>query len=137
MATAADIKEYLKNTKNGKGVDLYRHLTELFSKLMREKPENAYQDFEIFSAFANKFTFQYNEPRDSKVVNDIATRKIESSNWVADCKNLLDVPREYNEEGLLVDKRPAPISLIPDLIADSNVLKWAGVNFGDSEMYML
>jgi hypothetical protein len=77
---------------------------------MREKPENAYQDFEIFSAFANKFTFQYDEPRDSKDVNDIATRTIEASDYVADCKNLLDVKREYNEEGLLVDKRPAPIA---------------------------
>lgn len=131
MSTARDIKDYLKNNQNCKGVDLYRHLTELFSKLMREKPENAYADFEVFSAFVNKFTFQYNEPRDSKDVNEIATRKTEASNWVEECKSLLDIPREYNEEGLLVEKRPAPVSLISDLTADANVLKWAGVNFGD------
>jgi radial spoke head protein 4A len=82
MGSLEDVKAYLKSTTNSKGVDLYRHLTEVFSKLLREKPENAYQDFEVFSSFVKKFSFNYNEPRDSKTVNSIQARSTEHSTWV-------------------------------------------------------
>jgi hypothetical protein len=131
MGSLEDVKEYLKSTTNSKGVDLYRHLTEVFNKLLREKPATAYQDFEIFSAFVKKYSFNYNEPRDSAAVNSIAQRRTEMSQWVTDCKAMIEVPRAYNEEGLLVEQKTGPIAYVPDLLADWKVLKWAGVNFGD------
>ena len=32
---------------------------------------------------------------------------------------------------------PAPVGVVPDLLADSQMYQWAGIGFGQQEMYRL
>ena len=48
MATAAELKQILKEDTSGK--NLYDHLTETLMKILLDRPKNAYDNFELISA---------------------------------------------------------------------------------------
>ena len=48
MATAAELKQILKEDKYGK--NLYDHLTETLMKILVDRPANAFESFELISA---------------------------------------------------------------------------------------
>lgn len=48
MATAAELRQILKEDTAGK--NLYDHLTETLMKILIERPNNAFDNFELISA---------------------------------------------------------------------------------------
>ena len=48
MASIAELRQILKEDKNGK--NLYDHLTETLMKVLLDKPSNAYDMFEVISS---------------------------------------------------------------------------------------
>ena len=48
MASLAELRQILKEDKNGK--NLYDHLTETLMKVLLDRPSNAYDMFEVISS---------------------------------------------------------------------------------------
>jgi hypothetical protein len=50
-----------EENQNDKGFNLFGHLSELFTFILKENPENLYDKFELLSSFIQKNAFQYKE----------------------------------------------------------------------------
>jgi len=57
--------------------------------------------------------------------------------YAAEAQSLIGRSKEENEESVLVDVAPEPISYIPDLLEDRELLRWAGIDLGEEEALRL
>jgi len=131
MATLEEAKQFLKQDKNGKGTNLYDHLSDVLLKILVEKPTDAYDTFENLSAAVKKTTISPDVSSESATdVNDEATTEMVSKqqlSWTSKTSGLLTKPDEPVEGG------PS----FPSLVQDASLMEWAGISFGPSETYRL
>jgi len=50
---------------------------------------------------------------------------------------MIDRPKEEGEEGQMVDAAIEPLGPIPDIMGEGEMLKWAGIYFGEEDSYLL
>lgn len=125
----------MKDAK-GEGTDLYSHLLEVFNLLILHYPDDSLDKLEEVSHLI-KF-------KDSKNINEWLLIE-EFWNFKEACKNKTDFitkARKHfelpqpEEEGGEAPEVPT-VNAVPDLLTQARVLEWAGVSFGEKEVYRL
>lgn len=120
----AELRQILKQGQDGK--NLYDHLVETIMKVLLDRPQNAYDMFELISSEVkanplNPETEVYKTIPSTP--EEIATQLA----WAISCSKLLKRP----------DEPPEVNVKFPDLMDDLNLYQWAGISFGRSEAYRL
>jgi len=125
MASTDELRQILKEDQSGK--NLYDHLTETLMKLLIDQPKNAYEMFELVSAEVKSNPFNPDPEAATPVPmsEEEASKRLE---WAKKCFTLLKVPDEPSDGGEVK---------FPDLMDDGNLLEWAGISLGKSEIYKL
>lgn len=131
----ADLKEVLHKSKNSKGYDLQSHLGELMNYFAIEHPPNAVERFEELSAFVQKYSFDYKEPKSEEEIRAITQRKTELTDWVKKSWRLLRQAK--SAEGHAVIGKHKPLPHLPDLLKDAEIWRQVGIDFGEDESYRL
>jgi radial spoke head protein 4A len=125
MASANELRQLLKEDESGK--NLYSHLTETLMKLMLDHPKNAYDMFELVSAEVKANPLSPDPTAGAPLpMSDKELEKRQA--WAKACAALLKVPDEPAEESACK---------FPDLVDEANLLEWAGISLGKSEVYKL
>ena len=123
--------------------DLGQHLTKVFAQAMKHHPLDAFDKFESISNLVKKNDLRYKEPHVDHMVN--AKPKPSSKRNVAKWKNkenmnLINGVFNYvsGEDLIETQGRVQDQSLaMQNFLEDHEMLKWAGIDFGDKEAYLL
>ena len=137
------LKTILKNIKSAGGKNLYEHLQEVFQTLILHYPESALEKIEEVS-----FLIKHGD----KLKLEDYLRTSDMRNYAAVCEQMRDyiahmqdkfpkVKRAAageDEEGGEEEAVAEPVNAVPDLLDDASSLwQWAGVGFGQQELYRL
>lgn len=125
MATTAELRQILKEDCEGK--NLYDHLTETLMRIMLDRPDKAYDNFELISAQVKSNPL---DP-DPQVGHAIPLSEEELNKkqiWTNKCAALLKVPEEPPEDSGVK---------FPDLMDEFNLMEWAGISLGKGDIYRL
>lgn len=123
----------LKNAKNEKGESLYDHMLTLFTQLIYDRPSDPQGIFEQLSLQVKSSHFRYQHPVSTHIKDNYEA----IAKWISDCRLLLDKPKEENDEGQMVEIAAEPLPYIPDLLAEREMLRWAGIDLGEEETFRL
>lgn len=123
MTTFEEARQVLQK-ESVDGVSLYDHLAEVVLKILVEKPANASEAFEHLSVSVKEARAKKSEPVNSA---SRAAAKAAQLKWATSTQALFAVPDEPPEGG--------PVT--PDLLDEANMWSWAGVSFGQLELYRL
>ena len=133
------LKTILKNVKSAKGSDLYTHLQEVIKQLILHYPDQALDKLEEVSyLLKNADTIDIEK---FLKVNDMRNYKdvcCAMDAYITQMKNTFGVrkvPAEGEEEE--APEEQAPVGFVPDLLADAQMYQWAGIGFGQQELYRL
>ena len=120
-------KSFLQKSEDG-GVSMYDHLTDVLVKLIKDQPADALKNFEALSAGVRA------ERGDGAVAEKIQFDEETKKALLAHAQKLASVlkPAPKNDE----DEEEEPVD-IPDLLAEASILKEAGVDLGDEDIYQL
>lgn len=120
-----DLKNLLKNSKDSaNNTNLYDHLTDTFMKILVERSGSSFDNFEKISSHVKENPLKFSTSNLNDVSDEIKQLKL---NWTGKVSALLKVPAE-------------PLALdvfCPDLLEDFNLLEWANISIGKSEVYQL
>lgn len=135
-----NLKTLLKNQKNAKGEDLYTHLQEVFKILILHYPDNALEKLEEVS-FLLKNGDKYQIEKFLKM-SDIRNYKEvckQMEEYISKMKDQFGTrkPAADGEDGGEDPGEAEPVGMVPDLLEDSYVYQWAGIGFGQQEVYRL
>ncbi len=122
-------KAFLRKT-DANGRTLYDHITNVILDVVREKPENALEAFESISVRVKKAT---TDPTVYKEIPPIPEQSEEHKRLKESVDTTLHLISPVVDEDADI---PEPV-LIPDLVAEAQLLEWAGVKIGQEEMYKI
>jgi radial spoke head protein 4A len=125
MATAAELRQILKEDSNGQ--NLYDHLTQTLMKILVDRPSNAFETFELISADVKAQPLQP-APHIARSLPLTPEQLEKQLQWMNRCSTLLKVPDEPPED---------PSVKLPELLDDLALYEWAGVSFGRSDIFRL
>ena len=128
MTSIDDLKNVLKNSKNATNdTNLYDHLTDTFLKILLDRSSSSFDSFEKISNYVKENPLKVEKGAeigisdDKKLVNNIKL------NWTNKASALLTAPAE-----------PLVFEVeCPDLLDESNILEWANISIGKSDVYKL
>jgi len=133
------LKTIFKNIKSNKGVDLYSHLQEVMKKLILHYPDNALEKLEEVSyLLKNADTHdmeKFLKVSDMRNYKDVCSAM---EGYIATMKGIFGgkkAPAEGEEEE--APEEVPPVGFVPDLLADASIYQWAGIGFGQQELYRL
>jgi hypothetical protein len=129
-----DLKKILKSSD---GKELYSHLTECFNNLILYYPDEALDKFEEVS-YLLKDDDKTKMRRFLNLDNTRDNRPATEAKAAYALKAASLFPRAA-EAGADADDTPEPATAgkLANLLADAEVMQWAGVSFGDTETYRL
>ena len=134
------MKTILKNIKSAKGLDLYQHLQEVFKKLILHYPDQSLEKLEEVS-----YLLKSADPEQIKKFLKISDMR----NYKDICEQMADyiaIMRETfgskksggdGDEEEAEPEAAAPVGYVPDLLEDAEIYQWAGIGFGQQELYRL
>lgn len=127
---AAAAKALLQRKEGSSSV--YDHLTEVILKLITEQPDNALAVFEQLSGQVKSATFPGPNAAD-RVGGQAAAAELEAAR-----KAHLDVQAAlFKAPGGDAEDAVQPGEPVQDLTDDANLLEWAGIGFGRTEMFRI
>jgi len=125
MSSVDELRSLLKEDSGG--TNLYDHLTETIMRILIDKPQNAFDSFELISSDVKKNPLDPEEKGKREAVSEVQLEK--QTNWTAKCEALVKVPEEPADDGGVKIQ-----TLFPE---DKEALEWAGVSMGTGETYRL
>ncbi|CAG9326440.1 unnamed protein product [Blepharisma stoltei] len=131
------LRKILSNSSEASGQSIYSHLQEIFSYILREKPEKLYENFESISSFVKANRFLYSEPRPASDLQNIQSRWTVLSNWIRDNEKLLEKYKVKTSQGFIVESHPPALHSLSDFLKDAKLLEFAGISFGEEETYRI
>jgi len=144
MRTLEGIKRQLKQQKDLEGnqvkSDLYSHLTEVFSRILQYHPYDAYDKFEEISNLVKQTNLKFVDPKFDYELN-AKKRDLSREEAEAFIKKIQNLIKEIPDVGVT----PADRKLltkdqafqIPDLQEQAMMLEWAGIDFGEDNIFYL
>mmetsp|Transcript_27338 Transcript_27338/g.20475 ORF Transcript_27338/g.20475 Transcript_27338/m.20475 type:complete len:208 (-) Transcript_27338:700-1323(-) len=133
-----NLRNILKNAKSTSGKDLYSHLQEVMSKLILHYPGESLEKFEEVS-----FLLKQQEQGGVDISKYLLLEEIHNY------KQFTDSLANYRKQLGQFYKKPeteeeeqeapelAPIGYVPNLLQDSQLFEWAGIGFGEKEIYRI
>lgn len=110
------------------GRTLYDHLTSVILEVVKQKPDNPLEAFEAISVRVKQGAI---DPTVYKEVPAIPEQSEEYKRLSSSVNKTLElVSPQYDED----DEIPEP-ALVPDIVAEAQLLEWAGVRFKTDEIY--
>lgn len=103
------------------------HLGKIIDRVIAEKPKDAYSLVEVISRLVKAST-GVDAPTGTPV--EQLTAPEEAAGYFKRMRHLDAVPRDENGDVI-------PVCLVPNFIAEAEMLSWAGVGFGDVESYKI
>lgn len=131
------LRKLLAETTDEKGRSVYSHLSEVFSYVLQNNPENLYATFEQISTFVKSNSFNYQEPQEDTKVNNLPPRTTPISLYLSKCSSLLAPYKQQTSQGFWVETAPPALGKFPNLVEDSDMLRWIGIGLGEQECYRL
>ena len=136
------IKDQLKQAKDlGMPIkqDLYTHLTEVFNRIMLHHPNDSYDRFETISRLVKENNFKICDPKDLDltVTQDLKLMSNrEAIEMISKWQCLLDEvnPAVKQDRNLMFRDRACTV---PNFVADSEMMEWAGIGFGSDCHYLI
>jgi len=133
------LKTILKNVKSSKGSDMYTHLQEVIKQLILHYPDQALDKLEEVSYLikhADTLAMdRFLKVSDMRNYKDVCQAMEEYIKAMKACFPQRKVPAEGEEEE--APEEVPPVGNVPDLLAEANIYQWAGVGFGQQELYRL
>lgn len=133
------LQSVLKNLRGSKGVDLYAHLQEVFQKLILHYPDQALDKLEEVSyLIKNKDTLKLEDFLKITDFRDYKEVCTQMDGYINEMKNQFGAkkaPGDGEEEE--APEEVPPVGLVPDMLAESKIFQWAGIGFGQQELYRL
>jgi len=128
MSTIDEAKVFLK--KDSAGSNLYNHLGEIIREVLNAKPQGPLDLFESISAEVKDKTYCVKDTIDGESLPGQGAPSEEKSAqiyWSESAAGLFKAPEGFDE----ADQK------VQDWAADSAMLEWAGVSFGQAESHRL
>ena len=135
------LKTILKNIKSPQGKDLYSHLQEVFKTLILHYPDNALEKIEEVSYLvknADKHQLSdFLRVADTRNYSDVCAQM---KDYIEHMRNAFGAKKAGGDdedgegEG---EGAPEAVCNVPDLLEESKVWQWAGIGFGQQELYRL
>jgi hypothetical protein len=144
-ATLEELKRQLRNQPNPEGAvtkDLYSHLNEVFNRIIKYHPYDAYEKFEEISQLVKQTTFRIEDPKFDFELNRNAQddkktmTQRQALEVIERAKNLLAGKTDVRKQDRELLTKTKSCSL-PNLEQHAQMLEWAGVSFGDDYVYLL
>ena len=117
------------------------HLNEVFNRIIKYHPYDAFDKFEEISNLVKKTAFIAKEPKYDYEINGNAGKQNSLSHkqalqFIEKAKNLLQEKPDVKKQdrGLLTRNQALRI---PNLEVQSQMLEWAGVDFGEENIYLM
>lgn len=132
--------EFLKGTRDADA--LYDHLTKVLLRVIKEKPTNAFAEFERLSVQVKQETVAYSNLNEQKGTNDADSVEV-IQRAKAGFQSVLDLiqppkKKKEGEDGEEEEEEEEPEKLpIPNFMQQASLLSWAGVSLGEEETYRL
>ena len=123
--------------------DLQSHLTEVFARIIQYHPFDAYDRFEEISGLVKKTHLEISDPKYDFEINggsqySATVTNREAIQLVEKAKLLF---KEKHEAGVAAEDKKLIAKgeeyAIPNLVEQMKMLEWAGVNFGEDNVYIL
>jgi len=114
------------------------HITEVFNRCMMHHKMDAFDKFEEVSSLVKKTNLKHKEAQVDYAVNTVAgiSEKSRQMNvQLAITKNIINT--EYALEKKDKDATSNKMITVTSVDEDCELLKWAGINFGNYDSYML
>lgn len=135
------LKTILKNIKSPQGKDLYSHLQEVFKVLILHYPDNALEKIEevsylVKNADKHQLT-DFLRVVDSRNYHDVCAQMKE---YIAHMREAFGAKKASDgDDGEDAEDAGAPEAVcnVPDLLEEAKVWQWAGVGFGQQELYRM
>eukprot|EP00595_Chromulina_sp_UTEXLB2642_P002937 CAMPEP_0196764742 /NCGR_PEP_ID=MMETSP1095-20130614/6771_1 /TAXON_ID=96789 ORGANISM="Chromulina nebulosa, Strain UTEXLB2642" /NCGR_SAMPLE_ID=MMETSP1095 /ASSEMBLY_ACC=CAM_ASM_000446 /LENGTH=448 /DNA_ID=CAMNT_0042121087 /DNA_START=133 /DNA_END=1482 /DNA_ORIENTATION=+ len=125
MSSLAELRQILKEDVSGK--NLYDHLIQVLMKVLQDRPNNAFDSFELISSEIKSNPLDPNPMKGRNI--PLAPEELQRIvKWTKTNDSLLKIPEEALDE---------PEVKFPQLLNDFNLLEWAGISIGRSESYRL
>lgn len=135
----SDLKEFLCSIKGQGGKNLYDHLSSIFTKILLEKPKNAFDFFEDYSFDIKSNGYDYKKAQDN--LKKKRDNYEEIKEFSQKSRTLLDVNIFFNLFSPLNQKinvgteeepqEPGPCGYVPNFMEESKWFEWAGIYFGE------
>jgi hypothetical protein len=140
QTTLETLKKQLR-TPGAQNSDLYSHLNEVFNRIMKYHPYDAFERFEEISDLVKQTNFKIRDPKFDYEVNGMAhagpnKQQLEVLAFIEKAKNLLKERPEVAAADKSLLTRNQAIKM-PNLADQAQMLEWAGVNFGEDNIYLL
>lgn len=130
MAATEDLVSYLKSVKSSSDESLHDHIHKIFRSVVYDKPSNPVDSFEDYSYSVKKA-----EQKAAQTKLRYNANKFEG--WIWSTRELLARKTEENEEGDVIESVPDALPMMPNFQVHSEMLKWAGVYFGEEDSYVI
>jgi radial spoke head protein 4/6 len=144
LADTAHTLETLKRqlrTPGAQNTDLYSHLNEVFNRIIKFHPYDAFDRFEEISTLVKQTNFKIRDPKFDYEVNGQAhappsVSQMEVLAFIEKAKNLLKEKPEVSagDRALLTKNQ---VFNMPNLSEQAMMLEWAGVDFGEDNTYII
>lgn len=132
------LQAVLKDIKNTKGIDLYSHIQEVFKQLILHYPDQALEKLEEVSyLLKHKDTIKM---EDFLKVSDMRNYKDvcgQMNAYINKLKPQFGAVKSADDEEDAEPAEAAPVGYVPDLIEEAAIFQWAGIGFGQQELYRL
>jgi len=128
MSTFDEAKQFL--SKESAGTSLYDHLSEVLVTLVQEKPQDPSAIIETLSAAVKDASYSEKVEIEGDSLpgqGEIAESKAAQTGWSESAAGLFKTPENFDDQEQKVQ----------DWAADSAMLEWAGVSFGEKESHRL
>lgn len=71
--------------------DLYTHLSEVFSRIVKNYPKDAFEKFEDISTLVKRTHLKFNDPRDALILNSQTVGQCSAAKaWIRKSKDLIN-----------------------------------------------
>lgn len=140
-----DIKNQLRTQKDPQSKvskDLYNHLNEVFNRIIKYHPYDAFDKFEEISQLVKQTTFKIEDPKYDFEVNGNVLRQnnnltnAQALEFIERAKRLLAEKNDVAKQDKGLVSRNQKINL-PNFLQHAQLLEWAGVSFGEDYNYII
>ncbi|KAJ3088786.1 Radial spoke head protein 4 A [Quaeritorhiza haematococci] len=132
-AEVTEAKSFLMTNSDKTGFNLYDHLTTVLMRVLETRPRNAVDFFEAISSEVKRSHFKFEQKDTPAGFKDAFA--LSNSHLLA--KATAQLFERLSPERADADKGDAASGELPDIMELSKLWEWAGVSFGQEEMFVL
>ena len=135
-----DLEDKLRNIRNDKGVTLYDHIVNILGKILLDKQDDPYNNFEKLSY--NLKTEDVFLGYSDAIKNLMRENGSDLKEKIQEIRNFLKldkvvVENEGDEDIPVKEEEEPPTNVLSNLLSQNKIMKKCGVSLGEDESYLI